>query len=438
MNPEKILALAMENLEYMRKIRRDIHRYPGIGFDNQKTVKYIEAELSRLGISSKSIGKCGLLAEIGSGGKCFLLRADTDGLPIAEKTGLPFAAENGAFHGCGHDMHAAMLLGAAKIIKQFENELCGTVLFMFQSAEETLSGAKDMIESGVLENPKPHGAMMIHVLTGIPIKCGTVIVSAPGVSAPAADFFEIEISGKGCHGSSPSEGIDPIYAAASIVTALSEINSRELAMGDNAVLTIGCVKAGESANVIPDKAHLKGTLRCFDEDVRQKIKTRLCEISEGTAKVFRSSAQVKFTSGCPSLLNDKALSERMLGYTKELLGKDTALSAADLADAGGKITTSGSEDFAYVSHSVPSVMVALAAGEPHLGFEYPLHHPKADFDENALPYGCATLAYTAFCEVNNFQGAALHPVRGAALHPVRGAAPDTPAHFLERKWGKEL
>lgn len=400
MNPEKILQKSKENIEYMRKVRRDIHKYPGIGFDNLKTIEYIEHELLLLGITPVRLGRCGLIASVGKGeniDRSFLLRADTDGLFVTEETGLPFASDVGRFHGCGHDMHAAMLLGAAKILKSLEGDICGKVHFMFQSAEETLEGAKDMLSAGLMEKTTPCGAMMIHVMTGVPIKCGTVIVPAPGVGAPAADFFEINVRGKGCHGSTPSQGADPIYASASIVTALSEIASRELAMSDGAALTIGCLRAGESANVIPDTAIMKGTLRCFDEETREYIKTRLCEISGGIAKTFRASASVTFTSGCPTLINDKALCSRELSYAKELFSNSGVVSAESFGK--DKIRTSGSEDFAYISHEVPSVMIALAAGEPACGYEFPLHHPKADFNETALPYGCAALAYTAICEV---------------------------------------
>lgn len=399
MNPEKILDVAKENTEYMRRIRRDIHRCPGVGFENSEAIEYIERELSRLCISSERLGRCGLVASIGCGknGRSFLLRADTDGLPTKEETGLPFRSENGAFHGCGHDMHAAMLLGATKILKSCEDEIGGVVHFMFQSAEEILEGAKDMLDCGLLEKTKPCGAMMIHVMTGVPIKCGTVIVPPSGVGAPAADFFEIAVRGKGCHGSTPSQGADPIYSAASIVTALSEISSRELAISEGAALTIGCINAGKAANVIPDTAVMKGSLRCFGEDVRKKIKLRLCEISGSVAKVFRTSANVEFTSGCPALINDEDLCKRVLGYTKELFGEKNVLSAKDFAK--GTSTTAGSEDFAYISREVPSVMLALAAGEPECGYSFPLHHPRVDFDEGALPYGCAALVCTALREV---------------------------------------
>ncbi len=391
MNSEKILHKANESLEYMTECRRFLHENAGVGFDNKPAMDFIASELEKMGITPNKCGKCGISATVGKGAKCFLLRADTDALPVREETGLPFAAKNGKMHGCGHDFHAAMLLGTAKILREHENELAFTVKLMFQSAEETLSGAKDMIDAGVLENPRVDFAVMLHVLTSVPLPTGTVIVSSPGISAPSADFFEIEVLGKGCHGAGVSQGIDPIFAASQIVLTLSEINSRELASGEVASLSIGRFSAGDAANVIPDRALLAGTVRAVSEEIREYMKKRMCEISEGIASSLRARAQVKFTSGCPSLYNDQELSSMTFSSLSELLGKETVLLSKDINTGERKAKISGSEDFAYVSRCVPSLMLALAAGKVDDGYAYPLHHPKADFDEKAMINGCASL-----------------------------------------------
>ena len=235
-------------------------------------------------------------------------------------------------------------------------------------------------------------------MAGMPFPAGTVIVSAPGVSAPAADYFEIKVQGKGCHGSMPNNGIDPLNAAAHILIGLQEIHARELAMSEQAVLTIGTMHAGTAANAIPDTAVMGGSIRTYDEETRTFMKQRMTEIAEGTAKAFRAEAEVTFGSGCPTLVNDKDLSICAEQYVKELLGSHQAFSVAELNAMGGSQGASksaGSEDFAYVSQEVPSIMLALAAGQPEKGYRYPQHHPMVKFDEAALTHGAAVYAYTA-------------------------------------------
>ena len=285
-----------------------------------------------------------------------------DALPIEEESGLEFASQNGCMHACGHDMHTTMMLGAAKLLKKHEDEIDGTIKLMFQPAEEIFEGSTNMIENGVLENPKVDAALMIHVMANSPFKTGSVIISAPGVSAPAADYFEIKVQGSGCHGSMPNTGVDPISVSAHILLALQELNARELSVTDKAVLTIGTIHAGKAANAIPDTATMGGTIRTYDEETRTFIKSRMTEIAQNTASAFRAKADVVFGSGCPTLVNDEELSKCAEKYTEELLGKDRAFSVAKLSSMGGQSSKSaGSEDFAYISHKVPTIMLALAA-----------------------------------------------------------------------------
>lgn len=400
MKTEAMVKEAQALRETVVADRRYLHTHPGTGFDINETVEYVKKELEALGYEPKKCGKAGLVALAGGKkpGKVFLLRADMDALPIREEADVEFASENGCMHACGHDMHTSMLLGAARLLKAHEDEIEGTVKLMFQPAEEIFEGSHDMIEAGLLEDPKVDAALMIHVMAGMPFPAGTVIVSAPGVSAPAADYFEIKVQGKGCHGSMPNTGVDPLNAAAHILIALQEIHARELAMGDQAVMTIGTLHAGTAANAIPDTATMGGSIRTFDEETRAFLKQRLTEVSEGVAKTFRAEAEVTFGSGCPTLINDKELSESADKYVKELLSEGQAFSVAQLNAMGGGGKSSkaaGSEDFAYVSQEVPSIMLALAAGQPQKGYQYPQHHPMVKFDEDALATGCAVYAYTA-------------------------------------------
>ena len=389
MTKEQILQEASALQEEIKSHRLWLHTHAETGFDLTETKPYVKSALTEMGYTVQECGKAGLVTTVGKpGGKVLLLRADMDALPIAEEADVDFACKNGRMHACGHDMHTAMLLGAAKILKAHESELDGMVKLMFQPAEEIFEGSKDMIASGVLENPRPDAALMIHVAAGMPLPAGTVVVSAPGVSAPAADYFTIRVHGKGCHGSAPQNGIDPLTAAAHILIALQEIHARELSASDEAVLTIGTFHAGEAGNVIPDTATMGGTIRTYDEKTRAYLKERMTAIAKNVAEAFRASAEVSFGSGCPTLVNDKDLSEKVTGYLKDLLGANRAFTTAELND-GKPARGGGSEDFAYVSHEVPSLMLALAAGEPSKGYPYPQHHPKVKFDESVLSTGAA-------------------------------------------------
>lgn len=378
--------------------RRWLHQHPGVAFDIAKTKEYVRAKLEEMGYSPADCGKAGLVTTVGGKkeGKVFLLRADMDALPIPEESGVEFASTNGAMHACGHDMHTAMLLGAAKLLKAHEDELSGTVKLMFQPAEEVFEGGKDMIEHGVLENPKPDAALMIHVTAAIPMPAGMIIVCAPGVSAPAADYFTIKVQGKGCHGSAPQNGIDALTAASHILLALQEIHARELPSSEEAVLTVGTFHGGTASNVIADSAELGGTIRTYDERVRSFLKERMTDIAQSIAKAYRATATVEFGSGCPTLVNDKTLAGSVTVYLREMLGQGV-LSAADLGGMRG----GGSEDFAYVSQEVPALMLALAAGEPSKGYTYPQHHPKVKFDESVLPIGAAAFTQAAMKWLEN-------------------------------------
>ena len=395
-----ILQEAAAYQEQLVQTRRYLHSHPETGFDLKNTTEYVRKELIAMGYEPVMCGKSGIIALAGKkkSGKVFLIRGDMDALPIKEESDVPFSSDNGKMHACGHDMHTTMMLGAARLLKSHEYEIEGTVKLMFQPAEEIFEGSDDMINAGVLNSPDVDAAMMIHVMAGLPIPAGTIISCDGGVSAPAADYFYIDIQGKGCHGSMPNNGVDPVTIAAHIITGLSEINSRELGLSDDAVITIGTINAGNAANVIPDTAHMSGTIRTYDEETRSYIKQRVSDIASNIASAYRGSASVTYGSGCPCLLNNPDLATCSAKYLNELLGPSRTFTAAQLnaMSGGGKASKStGSEDFAYVSQKVPSIMFALAAGTPQDGYCYPQHHPKVKFDEAILSEGSAVYAYTA-------------------------------------------
>ena len=387
---ESIFKQAESIQEDIVNYRRYLHENAETGFSMEKSVSFISQRLKEFGYSPKPCGKAGVQVCVGKGGKVFLLRADIDGLPLREKTGFPFACTNGNMHACGHDMHAAMLLGAARILKENEAKLCGRVKLLFQPAEEILQGAKDCIEGGVLQNPKVDAAMTLHVLTGLELPTGSVVVSSKGVSAPAADYFSVSIKGKGCHGSTPWKGVDALSVAAYTLLALHQLPAREIALATPSVLTVGKLEGGKAGNVIAEEAVLQGTLRSFDEETRARIKKRIQELANSTAKAFHARAKISFEGGCPTLINDRELSVFVKESLQKLF-KEDVFSSEDLK--GNK--EGGSEDFAYISQEVPSVALALCAGAPSKGYRYPLHNPKTIFDESVLYKGAAIYAHAA-------------------------------------------
>ena len=384
---EILLAEARALEKELVEARRLIHSHAETGMELPHTVGIVLEKLKEYGYEPVTCGKSGVvaLAQGKNTGRTVLLRADMDALPMKEETEVDFASVNGNMHACGHDMHTAMLLCAAKLLKIHERELAGAVKLMFQPGEEILSGAKDMVENGVLEDPKADAAFSLHVLSGLSIKPGTAVVPPTGVSAPGADYFEIKVEGRACHGSSPWEGTDALLTASHIAVALCEIPAREIAGSERAVITIGKMRSGSAANAIAGDAMLWGTVRAYSASAREKAKKRIAEMASAIASAFGARAKVLFGMGCPPLENNADMVRAVEKYSRELLGS----SVISAEEAG--IGVGGSEDFAYIAERVPSVMVSFSAGEG----EYPIHHPKVMFDEGAIPIGGALYAYNA-------------------------------------------
>lgn len=396
MNGQELLAKASGMQDKLRTIRRDLHMHPELGLELPYTKELVKKELIEMGYEPQECGKCGLVVLAGgkNPGKTFLLRADMDALPITEEADVEYKSLNeGRMHGCGHDMHTAMLLGAASLLKDCEEEIQGTVKLMFQPGEEVFLGAQDMIREGVLENPKVDAAMMIHVIAGEPMPKGFVLVPADGISMASCEQYHIQVKGKGGHGSMPSIAIDPITAAAHIHIALQEINSRELEGGEYGVFTTCHFEAGKTSNVIPDNADMWGTIRTIDPEGRVSnfIKQRMTDIAEGVAKAYRCEATVEFYDYCPCMVIDKDVADSTLKYLNELLGQG----AMSMAALGKNKPAGGSEDFAFVSHKVPAVSMFLSAGSSQDGYVYSQHNPKVRFDDSILSLGSTVYAYTA-------------------------------------------
>ncbi len=383
-----IMSLAYEINDELIEIRRTIHKFAEVGMKLPQTTAFVSQKLKEYGYDPKEICESGIVAVLKGGkeGKTLMLRADMDALKIKEKADVPFASQNGCMHACGHDMHTAMLLGAAKILKKYESQICGNVKFVFQPNEEGLEGAKAMHKAGVLESPKVDAAMALHIVSQIP--SGTVLCGKGTVMA-GTTFFRVRVKGKGCHGAMPETGVDPVNIATHIYLALQQIIANEVSPAIPAALTIGRLSAGETANVIPETAILEGSLRTTDENAREYIYKRVTEIATQTAQTFRGEATVEEICSAPTLKNDPKLVEEMAGYIREI--HDTK--KVTEFEKGGM----GSEDFAIFTHLVPSAYLLIGAGimQEDEVFGKPMHNECVVFNEGILPLGTAIFAHCA-------------------------------------------
>ena len=374
--------------------RRTIHENPEVGAELPKTKAYVMEKLREFGYDPKEICESGIVATIEGNkpGKTFLLRADMDALPMEEATECDFKSNNGCMHSCGHDMHTAMLLGAAKLLKENQDEIEGTIKLVFQPDEEGFTGAKKMLEAGVLENPKVDAAMAMHVHSGTP---SNLVLCGLGTSIAGCNRFRIVVKGAGCHGAMPETGVDPINIASHIYIAIQSILTREISATNAAVVTIGKFVGGDVPNVIPEEVIMEGTIRSLDKEVGEFIFKRMNDIVTSTAKMFRGEAELIELSSAPPLTNDNNLAHELTNYMKDIVGERAVV----LFESAGM----GSEDFASYSYEVPSVYIMLGAGSKQEDNLYgePMHNEKVVFNEDILPTGAAIHAYSAIMWLKN-------------------------------------
>lgn len=378
---ERALELREETVAH----RRWLHRNAEVGLHMPKGQAYVMEQLRGYGLDPRPCGH-GVTAELGrKGGRTLLLRADMDALPMPEESGESFSCPTGTeAHACGHDFHAAMLLTAAKILKEKETMLSGRVRLMFQPAEETFEGAKDMMADGILEGVD--AALAYHVGSGrMPV--GLFMYNSGGTMMYSVDGFRITVHGRGAHGAYPHSAIDPINIGVHIYLALESLIAREADPSKACVLTIGSFNAGAAPNIIPDTAVLQGTLRTNDSDSRGKLVRRLQEVVYKTAEVFGGYAEIEMISEVPPLACDQTMTEEIVGYMKELPIPGLTPVPDTLASA--------SEDFATIAAKVPSVFMYLSAGYMDERGDAPAHNPKARFNEDVCPIGAACLAHCA-------------------------------------------
>ena len=363
-------------------LRRDIHREPELGFDTEKTAEKVLKALDGMPLEVQTcVAKNGVVATLkGGDGPTIALRADMDALPIYEETGLPFASEtDGKMHACGHDGHTSMLVGAARTLSQdhLREKLKGTVKFVFQPAEEGYAGGRAMVEEGVAEGVS--SIFALHLWPGLGL--GKAATKGGPIMA-AADAFDITIKGSGGHGAMPHLAADAVAIAAQVVTALQTIVSREVNPVEPAVLTVGEIGAGTAFNIIPATAHLGGTVRTLDDELRERMPERIEGLARGVASGMRGDVEIDYRFSYPVTRNDAGAGKLVLDVAGELFGEENVVELVH--------PSMGAEDFAFFLEEVPGAFIWLGVGDVS-----GLHTAQFTFDEEILPRGSALLAALA-------------------------------------------
>lgn len=380
-----IHSIAQKHQQSIIDLRRYFHRYPELSAQEFNTQKKIMQELSALGLECKPIAKTGVIADLTGAkpGKTVAIRADIDALELMDECGKPYQSQNhGACHACGHDGHTAMLIGTAKILTEMKETLAGTIRFLFQPSEERFpGGALALIADGALDGVDS----IIGAHLWQPLASGTIGVSYDRLMA-SPDEFTITIQGRGGHGSMPQQTVDAILVGSQVVVALNTIVSRNVDPLEQAVLSLGVFKSGDSFNVIPDTAVIKGTVRSFEASVRSSIFERIEQSAKGVCQTYGASYELDKILGFPPVVNVPDYTRVIAQAAETVLGKDNVLTINPVM---------GGEDFSYFLEKVPGAFFFIGVGNPDKGIIYPHHHPKFDMDEDALCYGMETMANAA-------------------------------------------
>ena len=375
---------ANEIKEELIEIRRTLHQYPELGFQETNTSKFIKDFLIKEGIEFEEFagtGVCGIIkgTKEGENNKVIGLRADIDGLPMQDKKSCSYASKvSGRMHACGHDGHTTILLGAAKLLNKNKDKFNGTIKLIFEPAEETTGGARVMIEEGVLTNPNVDVMCGLHVEETL--DAGMIMVRRGTVNA-ASNPFTITIKGSGGHGAYPDTAVDPIVIASHVVTSLQSIVSREIKPVNPAVVTIGSIHGGTAQNIIPSEVKLGGIIRTMTNEDREFAKLRLKEIVNGVCTAFRGSADIEIEESYPCLYNDDDMVKVLEDSAKNIIGAENVKVQKD--------PKLGVESFAYFANEVPSVFYFLGIRNEEKGIIHPAHNSLFDIDEDALPIGVA-------------------------------------------------
>jgi len=381
------LSEANDLFEYTQALRRDFHRYPELGFKEFRTAGIVARELTALGLEiTTGVAETGVVAilEGERPGPVALLRFDMDALPVTEQTGAEYASLNpGVMHACGHDGHTAIGLTVARLLHAHREELAGTVKLVFQPAEEGLGGAPRMIEAGTLQNPSPDFSLALHLWNE---KALGWLGVASGPTMAAAEIFQLRLVGKGGHGAVPNLAIDPIVAAAQLISSLQSIVARNVSPLQSAVVSVTTIHGGDAFNVIPSQVEITGTIRTFDPLVRQRVLERFHELVAGLAGAFNCQADLDLQSITPALVNDPRVAARLQSVAGDLF-PDSELDT--------HYRTMGSEDMSFFMQEIPGCFFFIGSANPEKGLDAAHHHPRFDFDERALSRAAALMASAA-------------------------------------------
>ena len=377
-----ILAAARDLLPWMIEIRRDLHQHPELGLEEHRTSKKVQELLDDMGIEHEDgLGGTGVLGTIRgkTEGGVVALRADLDALPIQDKKDVAYASKvPGRMHACGHDAHTTMLLGAARLLEKEKTSFAGTVKLLFQPAEETVGGAKLMIEAGALEDPPVDAIFGLHVDPGLEV--GTVGLHY-GQRNASSDDLEIVVLGNAAHGAYAFEGVDAIVTAAHIVTSLQTIVSRNVDAREAAVVSLGIIRGGTQGNIVANRVELVGTIRCLNQETRTSVQQRIKKSAEAVALGMGARAEVTITPSYDPVVNDESMVEIVRVNSKELLGDDAVVIFPK--------PNMGVEDFGYYLSEVPGVFYSMGVRNEKAGIVHPVHTGLFDIDESSMAIGVA-------------------------------------------------
>lgn len=370
MKKEDIIRLAEEVLPYAVSARKRLHEYPEVGNQEYQTTEFLVGELKKMGYEVLRPLQTGAVAVLKMGeGKTVAVRADIDALPVTEETGLPFCSKNPGFmHACGHDVHTASLLAAAKAVSENKDRFHGTVKLIFQPDEEGSGGAERLLKAGIFENPAVDAVFGIHVLPEL--AAGSVAVRY-GKSYASSDVFDIKVIGKSTHGAQPENGKNPISCASEIALSLESLVGRTIAPTESAVLSVCTFKSGTACNIIPPYAKLSGTIRTLDPETRSLMKEKLCTVCKAIAESRGCSAEVTLHESYPSVINHDAETALVEKTARAYFPADRVQVL--------RTPTMTTEDFGYYLHNTPGCFYHIGAGS-----EYPLHNSRFVPDEKAI------------------------------------------------------
>lgn len=387
------LQQAKDHFPYTQALRRDFHIHPELGFNEIRTGGIVAKELEALGLEvTKGVGKTGVvgLMEGSKPGPTILLRFDMDALPITEETGAEYASANsGVMHACGHDGHTAIGLTVAKLLNEHRDELKGRIKFCFQPSEEgpngqEVGGALMMLRDGVLESPKVEKTLSLHLWNDKPL--GWIHVAKGPVMA-GAELFTVKLKGKGGHGAAPDTTVDPVVCAAHITTALQTIISRNVPPLKPAVVSVTSIHAGTAFNIIPQTAELNGTIRTFDPAVRKLVLERFEQVVTGIASSMGCESEIAIKQVTAPVINDVEVADSVYRSMRSVF--------PDIEIADSAYLTMGAEDMGYMQEKVDGCYFFVGSANDEKNLNYNHHHPKFDFDEQALINGVALMATAA-------------------------------------------